>query len=217
MIDKNVLSRVTAELRAVSIASGKLAVISSSTNEQVEITSALDSVNEALEKAVVTSRNTLETLRPVIWAQNLRVPALPNIVISGTVRLIEYNWLHIRLNALLPNCRFQTPAYLSDTITRLLDDYTARGGKIPRLKNALLVIDEHCDISNRTVFDQDNKGWKAVSNALKSLCLPDDDQFSMGVALVSARSQEVSCHVFVIPLDTAGDFFNMRTSGSLYW
>ena len=28
------------------------------------------------------------------------------------------------------------------------------------LEHALLIIDEHCEIDARRVYDQDNKGWK---------------------------------------------------------
>ncbi len=41
------------------------------------------------------------------------------------MELIENHWLHIRLDTLLPHCRYQTPDYLSDTISRLLDMFEA--------------------------------------------------------------------------------------------
>ena len=44
------------------------------------------------------------------------------------------------------------------------------------LRKAILIIDEHCDLKNHQVFDQDNKGWKAIPNALKGLLVEDDDQ-----------------------------------------
>ena len=68
------------------------------------------------------------------------------------------DWLHIRLNTLLPHCRFQPPGWLTDTIRRLLDHYETQGKILPRYKRALLVIDEHSSIGGRHVFDQDNKG-----------------------------------------------------------
>lgn len=100
--------------------------------------------------------------------------ALPVI---GRVELLCEDWLHIRLNTLLPHCRFQTSGWLTDTIRRLLDEYEAQGKALPRYERALMVIDEHSAISGRHVFDQDNKGWKAVNNAVKGRLIPDDDQY----------------------------------------
>ena len=57
---------------------------------------------------------------------------------------------------LLPHCRFQSPGYLADTITRLLDGFVENGRRLPYYKKALLVMDEHCSCENRTVYDQDN-------------------------------------------------------------
>lgn len=177
----------------------------------------VEKVNEALEKVAVESRNTLERLQPRAEFPKQSAPVLPYMSICGTVRIIEYNWLHIKLNTLLPHCRFQTPQYLSDTITRLLDNYAVNGGNIPRFENAMLIIDEHCDIESRAVFDCDNKGWKAVSNVLKSRLFPDDDQFHLGIALVSARAEKPSCNIFVIDASDTGAFFNTRSDGALYW
>jgi hypothetical protein len=42
------------------------------------------------------------------------------------------------------------------------------------------VVDEHSSINCRRVFDQDNKGWKAIPNALKGRVIPNDDQYSLG-------------------------------------
>ena len=54
-------------------------------------------------------------------------------------------------------------------------------------RQALLIIDEHCEIDARRVYDQDNKGWKAIANAIKGRLIPDDDQYSLGVCLLSRR------------------------------
>jgi hypothetical protein len=178
---------------------------------------AIEEINHALENTVILSRNTLERLRPNIVDSAPSTLALPNIKISGSVKILDYDWLYIKLNTLLPHCRFQTPKYLSDTIKRLLDQFIADGGTIPYHKNALLVIDEHCNMKNRSVYDSDNKSWKAVSNALKGRVFPDDDQFSLGIVLVSTPSESLSCNVFVIDAADAGEFFNMRSGGALYW
>lgn len=107
--------------------------------------------------------------------------------IAGRAECNEFGWLHIQLNALLPNCRFASPLWITDTITRLLDRLERRNGKLPLLEEALLMIDEHCDIAARQVYDQDNKAWKAISNALKGRVVADDDQYSGGMPRPDAR------------------------------
>lgn len=135
-------------------------------------------------------------------------PTLPARSITGHAEKLGYNWLHIRLNALLPHCRYQTPAWLTDTIRRLLDDFEAQGNQVPFYQNrALLVIDEHSRIDGRKVFDQDNKGWKAVCNALKGRAIPDDDQYTLGIALLSTQSEENVCHITLMDIQDASDFF----------
>ena len=159
----------------------------------------LERLNAALEHAAVLSRNTLEQARPCVDFLQGGKPPAPCVDIGGTVRLLDGRWLHIRLDTLLPHCRYQVPAYLSDTITRLLDGFGQGGGKLPYYEKATLVIDEHCSRKTRTVFDQDNKGWKAVPNALKGRLFPDDDQFSLGIALLSTESEKAGCNIYVMP------------------
>ena len=138
-------------------------------------------------------------------------PTVEPLEIAGRAERNEFGWLHIQLNTLLPNCRFEPPLWITDTVTRLLDQIERRHGKLPMLDNALLVIDEHCDIAARQVYDQDNKGWKAISNALKGRIVADDDQYSLSVCLLSTRTPERACHIYVLPIQDAGDFFFMRS------
>ena len=133
-------------------------------------------------------------------------PTLPSLDIAGQVEVNEFGWLHIQLNTLLPHCRFAPPLWLTDTITRLLDQHEGRRGKLPVLDHALLVIEELCDVDSRQVYDEDNKGWKAVSNAIKGRLVVDDDQFSLSVCLLAQRSPEKMCHIYVLPVQDAGDF-----------
>ena len=123
---------------------------------------------------------------------------------------IGYGWLHIQLNTLLPHCRYQTPEWLTDTIRRLLDEYESGGSVLPCFDKAMLVIDEHCGVNGRHVFDQDNKGWKAVSNAIKGRLIPDDDQYTLSLALLSRRSELNVCHITILDQADAADFFTMR-------
>ena len=138
-------------------------------------------------------------------------PVVPRRDVTGTVELIDGNWLHIQINTLLPSVAFQVPVWLSDTISRLLDEYESGGRSLPYYTRALLVIDEHSDIEGRRVFDQDNKSWKTVSNAIKGRLIPDDDQYTLGVALLSSRSSENACHITLLDSADAADFFAVRS------
>jgi len=130
--------------------------------------------------------------------------------ITGRVEVDENGWLHIALNTLLPHCKYQTNPYLKDTIIRLLSNYQLNGGELPFYSTAMLVIDEHCDIESRRVFDSDNKGWKAIPNALKGLVIADDDQFSLGVALISTWDRDISCNIHVMNMEDSGTFFSFH-------
>ncbi len=138
-------------------------------------------------------------------------PTAPGIEITGSIDLIENHWLHIRLETLLPHCRYQPPAFLADTLRRLLDAFERGGQKLPFFQKALLVIDEHSRIGGRGVYDQDNKGWKAIPNALKGRVIPDDDQYSLGVALLSSWRPDNVCHITLMDMQDATDFFALRS------
>ena len=171
----------------------------------------LEQTASQMEHAAVELRALCESSLPELLATG-RKPLLPVLDVAGEISVNEFGWLLIELNTLLPHCRFSTPVWLTDTITRLLDQHERRQGKLPMLDRALLVIEEFCDLDSRNVFDQDNKGFKAVSNAIKGRLVEDDDQFTLSVCLLSQRfSGARSCHIYVLPLSEAGDFFSMRT------
>lgn len=179
----------------------------------------LEQTMESFERSTLELRRLCEQYSPGVggYGNRARVPARE---IAGRVEMLCEDWLHIRLNTLLPHCRFQSPNWLTDTIRRLLDHYEAQGKILPRYKRALLVIDEHSSIGGRHVFDQDNKGWKAVSNALKGRVIEDDDQYTLNVALVSKMSKEDACHITLLEQRDAADFFSLRSGdygfGCLY-
>ena len=171
----------------------------------------LEQTASQMEHAAVELRALCESCLPELLTIG-RMPVLPPLDVAGSISVNEFGWLLIELNTLLPHCRFSTPVWLTDTITRLQDQHVRRQGKLPMLDRALLVIEEFCDVDSRNVFDQDNKGWKAVSNAIKGRLVEDDDQFTLSVCLLSQRfSGARSCHIYVLPLSEAGDFFSMRT------
>lgn len=143
-------------------------------------------------------------------------PGLAPVEIAGSVEMLEYTWLHIQINTLLPHCRYQTPAWLTDTIHRLLDGYASSGRQLPFYRNrAALVIEEYSDIAGRKIFDQDNKGWKAVSNALKGRLFPDDNQYDLGIVLLSKRSGESVTHITVMDMEDLGQFLSSHVTGPI--
>ena len=139
--------------------------------------------------------------------------------ISGcTVEVDSNGWLHIVIGTLLPHCKRGTNHWLRDTLQKLLYGYKQSVGQLPRFERAMLIIDEHCNIESRRVYDQDNKAWKVIPNVLKGLVIEDDDQFSLGVALVSTQDDTPSCHIYVMDKADAGAYFSLYhgDSGSYF-
>ncbi len=190
---------------------GGLAVLAGSGQPDTErLQKTLEQTAAQLERAALELRRLCETHSPGAGGYGVR-PAAPVMEASGLVETFGYGWLHIQLNTLLPHCRFQTPEWLTDTIRRLLDEYESGGSELPWFTGALLVIDEHCGIDGRHIFDQDNKGWKAVSNAIKGRLIPDDDQYTLSLALLSTKSELNTCHITLLDQADAADFFALHS------
>ena len=136
--------------------------------------------------------------------------------IYGDVTLMDTGWLHIKLNTLLPNYKgIGGTQYVSDTITRLLDKFQKDGGKLPMFDKAFLAIIEHCNFECSEVFDHDNKGFKAVQNALKGRLFPDDGQFELSLGLFTVLDPEMSCHIYIMPESDASDFMFRKLAGEV--
>jgi hypothetical protein len=103
-------------------------------------------------------------------------------------------------------------ARITGAVTELLDRYN---GELPHYDKAFLMIDEHSDDDTRKVYDQDNKGWKSVGNALKGRIFDDDDQFTLSICLMAKRSRDACCHIYVLPQHEAYYFFTMHSLGGL--
>ena len=193
---------------AFSKTGGLVALADAGNTDPDKIQRALESTADQFERATLELRRLCEQASPGKGGYAQR-PRLKPAQVAGTVETFGFtsSWLHIRLNTLLPHCRYQTPNWLTDTIRRLLDDYEEAGNALPRFERALLVIDEHSAIEGRRIFDQDNKGYKAVSNAIKGRLIPDDDQYTLAVALLSKKSAESVCHIALMDLRDASDFF----------
>ena len=92
--------------------------------------------------------------------------ALRPLEMVGSVERIGIDWLHIRINTLLPHCRFQPPTWLTETLAELLDAYEACGGQLPHFKSALLVIEEYqCPTCRRAVTADE---LPAMQNAFRT-------------------------------------------------
>lgn len=172
----------------------------------------LEQTMEHFERSTLELRQLCERYSPGVGGFAHK-PVLPAADVAGSVESFGYGWLHITLHTLLPHCRYQTPNWLSDTLRRLLDEYETCGKKLPFYSRAMLVIDEHTGIEGRHIYDQDNKGWKAISNAIKGRLIPDDDQHTLAVALLSTECFERECcHITLLPLEDAHDFFAAHSS-----
>ena len=168
-----------------------------------------------LERGTVAFRRLCEQCQTLPPETAKDAPPPAPLDLACWVERSDYGWLHIRLNTLLPHCRYDAPIWLSDTVARALDRYEAAHARLPMLEHALLIIDEHCEIDARRVYDQDNKGWKAIANAIKGRLIPDDDQYSLGVCLLSRRLPQNVCHIYLIPEQDAGDFLTLRAENYL--
>ena len=186
-----------------------MAMLDNPVHTPADYATALERMSAQFEDAAVAVRTLCERHHPELPTSGNK-PSLPHLNLAGQIEINNYGWLYIQLNTLLPHCRFQTPNYLTDTITRLLDEYERGGRTLPKFSSAALIIDEHCDVESRQVFDADNKGWKAIPNALKGRLIPDDDQFTLNVCLLSTLEDNPGCHIYLVPQSELSDFFAMR-------
>lgn len=191
------------------IATRTLAALADSPSPE-KLRKALEETSGTFEQSTLDLRRLCEKHALGVGGYGKR-PVLPRMETTGFVERFGYGWLHIQLNTLLPHCRYLPSEWLSGTIRRLLDDYEAGGSKLPFFREAMLVIDEHCGIDGRHIFDQNNKGFKAVSNAIKGRLVPDDDQFTLALALLSEKSELNVCHITLPDITDAADFFATRS------
>ena len=206
---KEAIKQIQALTYGAYQASGQVAALIGASRPE-NMAEALEQTAARMEQGTVHLRALCESCLPPVPAVGQK-PALSPLDAAGKVEVNEFGWLHIQLNTLLPHCRYQTSDWLSDTIRRLLDEYESGGSELPFFKEAMLVIDEHCGGKGRHIFDQDNKGYKAVSNAIKGRLIPDDDQHTLALALLSTRSELDVCHITLLDMVDVADFFAYRS------
>lgn len=167
------------------------------------------------ESATLYLRALCEKQMPGVGGYGLR-DGLEYQLPSGHIEIAGAGWVHMQIDTLLPHCRYMPATWLTDTVRQLLTAYMKRNNFRLHFKTMLLVIDEHSDVDGRHVFDQDNKGWKAVSNALKGLVIDDDDQYHLSVHMMSCRSAENICHISLVLPDSVEAFFQLHRKGIAY-
>lgn len=181
-----------------------------------KISALIDTALQKMETACMDTRRYAEQTRPVTPYEPEKTEVFYSKEIYGDVTLMDTGWLHIKLNTLLPNYKgIGGTQYVSDTITRLLDKFQKDGGKLPMFDKAFLAIMEHCNFECSEVFDHDNKGFKAVQNALKGRLFPDDDQFELSLGLFTVLDPEMSCHIYIVPESDASDFMFQKLAGEV--
>jgi len=128
---------------------------------------------------------------------------------SGTIELVGNYWLHLRLEMTLPGDRNRGEVKrVSNTVNNLLDYYYGYLGYLPRYEWAFVAIVEHkTPDGNDSSYDNDNKGYRAIPNALKGRVFADDNQFNMSLGLFTIDDSEAPCcDVYVVPMDEVADF-----------
>ena len=176
----------------------------------------LDEITRKIELACMDVRRICEQTRPKIPEIRAGRVNYHSKTIYGEITLTDAGWVHIKLNTLLPHYKILGGTqYISDSIIRIMDKFERSGGKLPRFDKAFLAIIEHCDYRSCEAFDNDNKGYKAVQNALKGRLFPDDDQFELSLGLFTIQDADASCHIYVLPEEDTTDFFCRKQSDSL--
>ena len=111
--------------------SGQAAALLSDPHSQAEaMVRTLEQTAAHMERSTVELRALCESCLPDVPPVGQK-PGLSSLDVAGSISVNEFGWLMIELNTLLPHCRFTTPVWLTDTITRLLDQCERRRGKLP--------------------------------------------------------------------------------------
>lgn len=129
---------------------------------------------------------------------------------NHSIEITEQGWLHIRLDCLIPVCRYGSISDFRDELCDLIDRYIDDGKPMPFFKQAFMAIDEHSDEQSRHPYDSDNKGWKVFSNVLKGLVFEDDDTLTLSIGLYGKRSETNCCHVYVMDIKDCARFHEWR-------
>ena len=185
-----------------------------SARSPVKFNTLIDSAMQQIELACIEMRRIAETIRPP--AEDFTFSEHSTKTIYGEIKQTNYGWLHIKLNTLLPHYKvLGGTQYISDSISRLLDNYVNSGDKLPCYAKPFLGIIEHCSVNACEAFDSDNKGYKAVINTLKARVFEDDNQFELSLGLFTVDDRENYCNIYVLPVEDSAKFMWLKSEGSL--
>lgn len=131
--------------------------------------------------------------------------------ITGTLEVTREGWVHIRLDTLLPNCRYRSAAPVGEAVYSILERHKEN---LPFYDTALLVIEERSCDTARCIYDHDNKAWKAIPNAMKGILFEDDDDRTLSYLLLTGASDMAECHIYVMPPEDGSRFLKRRFNGA---
>lgn len=208
--------KITDIQRHIEACSSYIASLAQGYRSPEKVNTLLDAAMQQIETSCIEMRRLAEEIRPALPNRKSGYGNYHSKEIFGEITLLDNGWLDIRLEALLPHCKTVGGGqYVTDSITRLLNKFKADGGEIPVFEKAFLAIVEHCPMNAAATFDHDNKGFKAVINALKGRLFQDDDQFELSLGLFTVQDEDVCCHIYVTPYDEAGDFLYQLSDQTL--
>ena len=206
---------ITDMQRQVDACSNYIDALAQGCRSQEKVNTLLDAAMQQIELCCIDLRRLCERVRPMLPPIRYGTAHYHTETVYGEVTHMDTGWLDIRLNALLPHCRSAGGTqYITDSITRLLDTFQASGGEMPRWDKAFVAIVEHRPDAGCGAFDHDNKGFKAVINALKGRLFFDDNQFELSLGLFTVRDEETCCHIYALPFEEAGDLL-YRMAGEM--
>ena len=108
------------QMGTVKVMQGLSRLLMSNSNSQSVIEKGIDDYMFELETLCVKSRNMLEGFKMNEASVKPFEPESFLTEISGSIDVTTEGWLHIRLNTLLPSCKYKVSNYIGDTISRLL-------------------------------------------------------------------------------------------------
>lgn len=174
-----------------------------------KINALLDMAMQQMETSCIAMRRICEQVRPQTPPQKTK--NYYSKTLFGEITLMDTGWVHIKLNTLLPHYKvLGGTQYVTDCIIRLLDRLSQEGGQLPIFGKAYVAIIDHCEIARCDVFDDDNKSFRAVINALKGRLFPDDNQFELSLGLFTTLDTEACCHIYILPEQDVTDFHSFR-------
>ena len=165
LITNEMIKRIQTVAYDAYKASGQLAALDMPDCPPEALARTLESAAANLEQGAVTMRTLCESLWPALLTLGRR-PSLPPLELAGRLEVNEFGWLHIQLETLRPHCRFERPLWLTDTITRLLDQYEI--GLARKVVDDLFwkdLCDNYIEIAKERLYEPDIHGVEERKSA----------------------------------------------------